>query len=149
MGLFGIKTRKEKQAEAEKANTAKVESELLESIDYWPHEKCYDELKAYENGQRSNYSRRVIEKIRNRKQKLAREIGDHNKRRDLDKKIAAKEAEIKRLKERDPWTYSVGGGMYMKFRSTENDKRMAEEVQLAERELARLKMQRDNIGKEY
>lgn len=148
MGLFGIKTRKEKQAEAERLRKAKNESDLLESIEYWSYEKCYDELKAYESGRR-DFSRRVVEKIKNKKSQLARERGEHNRRRELDRKIAAKEAEIERLKARDPWTYTAGGGMYMKFRSTQTDAAMAAEVKSAERELARLRMERNNIGKEW
>ena len=148
MGIFGIKTRKEKQAEAERLRKAKDESELLGSIKYWSHAKCYDELEAYEKGNRPNYSWKVIEAIKKQKQKEATESMNHRKRLDLDKKIAAKKAEIERLKARDPWTYyGGGGGMYMKVRSTTTDEAMAAEVRAAERELARLQNERNNIGK--
>ena len=149
MGIFGIKTRKEKEAEAAKLRAAKREEEILESIEYWDSYKCRQELEAYEKGQRSHFTYKIVSAIKNKRSQLGYEAGLRYKRSELDKKIAAKQAEIERLRNRDPWTYSGGDGYHFRFRSTENDKRMASEVSLAERELARLQRERDNVGKEW
>ena len=109
MGLFGIKTKKEKAAEAEKAKKAAEEEALIADIKYWPREQCKRELKAIEDGKR-DYSYSVRSAIKSRHTHLCIEAGEDAKRREYDRKIAAQEKEISTLKGRSPWTVAGGAG---------------------------------------
>lgn len=146
MGLFGIKTKKEKAAEAEKAKKAAEEEALIADIKYWPREQCKRELKAIEDGKR-DYSYSVRSAIKSRHTHLCIEAGEDAKRREYDRKIAAQEKEISTLKGRSPWTVAGGAGGWVATRSTESDKKYYGEIDRAEQELRRLQRERDNVGK--
>lgn len=150
MGLFGIKTKKEKAAEAAaaKAKQEARDKEMIEGIRYWDYDMCAKAIKDAEAGTRT-YSRKVLEAIKNRKYEAARENAEWRERRELDKKIEAQEKEVSRLKGRSPWQVTGGAGGYFAVRSTDNDKRMQEEVDRAEAEVRKLKKQRENVGKNW
>ena len=107
MGWFGIKTRKEKLAEAEKA---RKEKELIEEIQHWDRKECKEALKK-----KSEYSynvRRAIEKRETELSLGARANAKQSKIADLERQIRAKEAEISRI-ENDKsirWNNSYSNG---------------------------------------
>ena len=107
MGLFGIKTRKEKQREA--AEKAREIAKLLEEVETWDRKKCEKEKN---NSKYPSEVRRAIDK---RATKLFLEMKDNNKRNKiyaLEQQFRAKEAEISRI-ENDKsirWNNSYSNG---------------------------------------
>ena len=145
MGLFGIKTKKEKAAE-ERARKAAEDQELIDDIKYWTREMCKRELDAIKAGKKE-YSYSVKSAISSRHTELCIADGEAAKRREYDRKIAAQEKEISTLKGRSPWTVAGGAGGWVATRSTESDKKYYGEINRAEQELRRLQRERDNVGK--
>ena len=92
MGLFGIKSRKEKLAEAEEA---REEKELIEEIMDWDRRKCKEALKN-----KSKYTYNVICAIKERERDLFLDSKDNakqNKIYDLQRQISEKEEEIRSI----------------------------------------------------
>ena len=146
MGLFGIKTRKEKEAEA-RAQREREDEALIKEIKHWSREHCKRELDAIKAGRR-DYSYSVRSAIDSRHSQCCYEDGLAARRREADRKIEAQRKEVDRLKGRSIWDGPYGGeGAYIATTSTTKIDRMKREVSSAERELARLQRERDNIGK--
>lgn len=139
MGLFGIKTRKEKLAEAE---AARKEKELIEEIKHWDRRKCQEALKN-----KSKYSSKVRRAIEDRERDLfldARANAKQNKIYDLQRQISAKEAEIRRI-ENDKsihWNNSYSDGYRLGYADlTGQINSQKSEVQRLRNEISRLKCQ--------
>ena len=148
MGLFGIKTRREKEAEA-RAQREKKDKALIGEIKHWLRETCKRELDAIEAGRR-DYSYSVRYEIEKRYKQCCYEDGLAARRREADRRIESQRKEVDRLKGRSIWDGPYGGaGGWIATTSTTKIERMRAETESAERELRRLQRERDNIGKEW
>lgn len=134
MGLFGIKTRKEKLAEAQ---AARKEQQLIEEIQDWDFKQCKEALK------KGGYSYEVhlaIEKRATKLERAGRERNIDNKIASLTSQIRAKEARISQLENAPLKWENVGYGMKTANITEQYDNNKSE-IRRLQREISDLKRQ--------